>query len=132
MNRRERCTKWIVVLMVASLLLVSITPTLQGAMADNGIVDDEMGPSIVYSEYSELDPGLESGSKPIQIILEREISLQRKTITIYSNSDKEVIAHTKITDAPRDSIKLYRTTEGTREPVRITEYLDTNNNGLVD
>jgi hypothetical protein len=35
-------------------------------------------------------------------------------------------------EASREQIKIYRTTEGIKEPVKITEYIDEDNNGLID
>jgi len=58
-----------------------------------------------------------------------------KKITIVGPENihyENVLAFTKIPESPKDTIKLYRTTDGIREQVQITSYEDTNENGLVD
>ena len=65
--------------------------------------------------------------------IEREINKYSKEITIYSDIHYEnITAYTQIIEAPRDLINLYRTTNGIKEEVEITDYIDENNNHLID
>ena len=64
---------------------------------------------------------------------ENEIDANRKKITVYSEVHyTNILAYTIIREASKDLIKLYRTTNGVREPTEITNYIDTNNNSLID
>ncbi len=66
-------------------------------------------------------------------VLEKEISSYKKQITVYSDVHYEnILAYTNIKEATKDSIKLYRITQGIREQVQIINYTDTNNNSLID
>ncbi|MCX6746691.1 MAG: hypothetical protein NTU63_00985 [Candidatus Pacearchaeota archaeon] len=70
---------------------------------------------------------------------EEETSTGRKQITISGPDSvhyQNVLAFTQLTEEIKESfkekIRLYRTTDGTRELVEITNYIDSNNNGLID
>ena len=66
-------------------------------------------------------------------IVENEIDENRKEIMVYSEVHyTEILAYTTIREASKDLIKLYRTTDGIREPAEIINYADTNNNSLID
>jgi hypothetical protein len=45
---------------------------------------------------------------------------------------ENVLVFTTITETSQERIKIYRTTDGIRESVQITSYIDENNNGLID
>src|SRR3989344_1240998 len=64
---------------------------------------------------------------------ENEIDANRKKITVYSDVHyTNILAYTIIRGASKDLIKLYRTTNVVREPTEIINYIDTNNNSLID
>ncbi len=66
-------------------------------------------------------------------VTEKEINAHKKQIVVSSDVHyTNITAYTTITESPKDSIKLYRTTDGIREPVQIINYTDTNNNSLID
>ena len=87
-----------------------------------GLIIDEEVEEVEIEYYTE-GPG----------IIEKEISNGKKEITVYSDVHYEnILAYTSIDDANRDLIKLYRTTNGVRESTEIIDYVDDNNNGLID
>jgi hypothetical protein len=66
-------------------------------------------------------------------VIEKEINERKKEITIYSDIHYEnILVYTTIAEVRKDSIKLFRTTNGIREVTNIIDYADENNNGLVD
>ncbi len=66
-------------------------------------------------------------------IIEEEISEYLKKIIVISDIHYEnITAYTKLRDADKDSIKLYRTTGGIKEPTEIINYTDEDNDNLID
>ncbi len=66
-------------------------------------------------------------------ISEEENITNGKRITIYSDVHYEnITAYTYINDTPRNKIRLYQITNGTRTRVKDINYYDKNNNGLID
>jgi len=67
------------------------------------------------------------------VVMENEINENLKEVTISSETHYEnILAYAKIKESTSDSIKLYRINGDTREEFNINEYIDTNNNGLID
>ncbi len=129
------------------------TVTLPGS-AYNIKTDEDVqvnfgGKKITVEEFSELKAG-----KPKQILLELEniskqttityetpgpektekhIDQYRKQVTISSDIHyRNVLAHTDIDEAERDSIQVHWLTESGRKKVDEIVYLDENDNGLID
>ena len=93
------------------------------------INEDEIG-LIIDEEVKEVE--IEYYTKGPEII-EKEIDIFKKEVTIYSELHYEnILAYTPIKDVNKDLIKLYRTTNGIRELTEIINYKDSNNNGLID
>ncbi len=72
---------------------------------------------------------------PAPTSIEKETSTGK--IIKISGSDevhyKNVLAFTALVkEVPKGKIKLYRTTNGIKEPVEITNYIDENQNGLIE
>jgi len=66
-------------------------------------------------------------------VVEYQKSSRKKEIFISSPIHYiNILASTSIPEARQELIKLYRTTNGTRELTTITNYTDTNKNGLID
>ncbi len=98
---------------------------------------------IIYIEEQEVieitidDDGIEYKIKyftDTPYSVEENIS-KGKRITIVGPENlhyENVLAFTEIPKSPKDAIKLYRTTAGIKEQVQITNYQDSNNNGLID
>lgn len=92
--------------------------------------NDETIEFNITDEISELE--IEYYTEPPQTI-EEEITPYKKQIIVYSDTHYENIStYTNITESLRDSIKLYRITDNSREQVNDIEYKDTNNNQLID
>jgi hypothetical protein len=73
---------------------------------------------------------------PAPELFETNISQSKKQITISAPDElnyTNILAYTQLQkEARQNSIKLYRTTDGIREPVKIINYTDLNNNSLID
>ena len=67
------------------------------------------------------------------ISVENNISDMKKEIVISSETHYEnILAYTYVNDIPLDAIKIYRTTNGSRELTELYAYADLNNNSLID
>ena len=87
-----------------------------------GLIIDEEVEEVEIEYYTE-GPG----------VIEKEIDISRKEIIIYSEIHYEnILAHTSIKEVNKDLIKLYKTTNGIRELTEITDYVDNNNNKLIN
>jgi len=109
--------------------------------------DEQLKPIKEYVAKKTEDPEeeteliIEEDVKEIEIeyytkapeVTEKEINAHKKQIVVSSDVHyTNITAYTTITEAPKDSIKLYRTTGGIRELTQIVNYTDTNNNSLID
>ncbi len=64
---------------------------------------------------------------------EKKINHYRKQVTISSEIHyKNVLASTKIEEAPQESIKVYWLVNDTKKEVKEVKYIDSNNNNLID
>ena len=85
---------------------------------------------IIEEELEEIE--IEYYTEAPQVI-EKKINKFRKEITVYSDVHYEnILAYTTINEVPKKTIKLYRTTGKIKELIQITNYLDENNNDLID
>ncbi len=92
---------------------------------ENIVVDVEGAVEEVEIEYE----------TPAPYSVEEE-QKDKKLITIVGPDDihyENVLAFTELPkEAPKNAVKLYRTTGGIKESVEIVDYIDINNNSLID
>ncbi len=99
------------------------------AVGDVGVPNAEVE-YIIQDEVEEVEvtywtPGPE--------VSERVVSDRKKEVTISSDVHyTNILTYTSLEEFPEERIKLYRTTDGVREETEIIEYIDSNENGLID
>ena len=65
--------------------------------------------------------------------IEREINKNKKEVVISSDVRYEnILAYSDIVESSKGRIKLYRITDGVKEKAEITNYVDSNSDGLID
>ncbi len=69
---------------------------------------------------------------PYSIEQETERGKQVEIVGLETVHYQDVLSFTNLNEIPKEQIKLYRTTDGLKENTEITNYIDNNNNGLID
>jgi PGF-pre-PGF domain-containing protein len=104
-------------------------PSITGYAVEDVLEDVESKEIVIEEEVSEVEVEYYTEGPGV---IEEEISESRKKVVVYSDIHYEnILAYTSVRDVGREAIKLYRTTEG-REEVEIIDYVDNNDNGLID
>ncbi len=111
--------------------IIPSTNSLTGFFLTGLAVFEEPNATSLVIDYPVQEVEIEYETEAPQLT-EEEIN-SGKRITISSNTHYEnILTFTSITEAQQDKIKLYWIVNGSRVSHQITDYSDTNNNGLID
>ncbi|PIO04082.1 hypothetical protein COT48_02250, partial [Candidatus Woesearchaeota archaeon CG08_land_8_20_14_0_20_47_9] len=72
---------------------------------------------------------------PAPVVHEVKESEYKKNVTVSADDEynyTNILTYTSVPDVPKEAIRLYWLVNGSRQPVEIIEYVDANNNSLVD